>query len=305
LFIYTYVLLCVKWDAVQEAFLGTYIYFLRNYRRFLVFPSKKNEGSYGGAGFQSKQFVFTQPFGMQPFLKKLVATQMFDDFITKRLYGSGEADVAFFDQAIITATKQNQFNIGGGAFARFRRFRKEPENDVPVGPLLQSGKVHHKLMTIVPPEASGSDLTLPQMEDSTPVTFKGATLSISYPQDDAQSVGSNSTGTGSMYSFQAEKLHQRHSQTNLIGTYTYSYPIFPEKLDESLFGTPRPLPSAVLSEFDKQREDAARFRRRVDDENETSPTDKIGSNKASVSQKTFDSFISSNYMCMFSAHFVF
>jgi len=38
------------WDAVQEAFLDMFVYLLRNYRKYLVFPSKYNEGSYGGAG---------------------------------------------------------------------------------------------------------------------------------------------------------------------------------------------------------------------------------------------------------------
>jgi hypothetical protein len=46
-----------QWDAVQEAFLDTFVYVLRNYRSYLVFPSKHNEGSYGGAGFRSKEFI--------------------------------------------------------------------------------------------------------------------------------------------------------------------------------------------------------------------------------------------------------
>jgi len=49
-----------EWDAVQEAFLDTFVYLLRNYRKFLVFPSKHNEGNYGGAGFRSKEFVENQ-----------------------------------------------------------------------------------------------------------------------------------------------------------------------------------------------------------------------------------------------------
>ena len=265
-----------KWDAVQEAFLGTYIYLLRNYRRFLIFPSKENEGSYGGADFQSRQFVFTQPFAMQPFLKKLVTTQMFDDFITKRLYGSGEADVTFFDQAIIQAAKTNSLGSSGGPFARIKKgFRNDSKNEI-IGPLLQSARIHNKLMTIVPPEPSGSNLTLPPLEYSKSVPYKGAMLSISYPQDDAQSVGSNSTGTGSIYSFQSEKNHRRNQQNNIIGTYMYTYPIFPSNLDDSLFGVARPLPSAVLSEFDKQREDAARFRRRLDDDVDLPKFNRIG-----------------------------
>ena len=88
------------WDAVQESFLETYCFLLQKYRRFLVFPSKQNEGAYGGAGFRSQEFLGAHSSGLRDFLEELVGSQMFDDFVTKRLYGSGEADISFFDSAV-------------------------------------------------------------------------------------------------------------------------------------------------------------------------------------------------------------
>lgn len=48
---------------------------------------------------------------MREFLEQFIRTQMFDNFITKRLYGSGEADVAFFDMAV------DRFLKNAGLFA--------------------------------------------------------------------------------------------------------------------------------------------------------------------------------------------
>jgi hypothetical protein len=41
------------WDAVQESFWIPSL-LLRNYRKYLVFPSKHNEGYLWGAGFRSR-----------------------------------------------------------------------------------------------------------------------------------------------------------------------------------------------------------------------------------------------------------
>jgi hypothetical protein len=47
-----------EWDATQEAFLDTFVYLLRNYRKFLVFPSKHNEGWWTKSRSQYK-FLFS------------------------------------------------------------------------------------------------------------------------------------------------------------------------------------------------------------------------------------------------------
>ena len=223
-----------SWDAVQEAFLQTSVYLLRNYRKYLVFPSKHNEGSYGGAGFRSKEFIEAQRFDMRAFLEQFIGTQMFDNFITKRLYGSGEADVAFFDEAVDRFLKNSSIFADVDLSGRIRdqiqteRYltnaningnkRKPPARPsssvlkkMSETPLLQSAVVHRSLKTIVPPEPTAEGL----------------------PEAAVKTDGD-----------------------------LYVYTTFPSKFNEELFGEPRPLPAAVIAEFDRQRKDAAQFRRK-------------------------------------------
>jgi hypothetical protein len=74
------------WDAVQEAFLETYCYLLKSYRKYLVFPSKKGldatsaGGAYGG-GFRSSEFLAGQRADVREFLEELVGSQMFGECI--------------------------------------------------------------------------------------------------------------------------------------------------------------------------------------------------------------------------------
>lgn len=229
-----------RWDAVQEAFLEVYIDLLSTYRRCLVFPSKdeklNSDGSSGGsgyssAGFRSREFIKSQRNDKRPFLRELIKTQMFDEFVTKRLYGVSASDIVFFDNAIDRFNRRksavssdnssvsNSISSGIGNMvieSSVKRLvnRVTGSSDVLVEndePLLQSARVHRKLKTIVPPEPSGEGL-----------------------QDDEDDLG--------------------------IG---FTYSTFPTKFDKDLFIMPRPLPPAVLAEFDRQQDDAAKFRRRL------------------------------------------
>ena len=261
-----------EWDAVQEAFLDTFVYLLRNYRKFLVFPSKHNEGSYGGAGFRSKEFIESQRYDMREFLEQFIGTQMFDNFITKRLYGSGEADVAFFDNAVDRFLKNAgmfaDVDLGGRLLdaSGFKpsdkrgtsskgRTKRSPRvtsylSKKDYDPLLQSARVHRKLKTIVPPEPTGEGL--PPL----PVLPNDSIVTTSTDEDDASAYSSSSrtqsTAPGSPRRSREEK-----------GQVKYSYPVFPSEFNQELFGEPRPLPSAVIAEFDRQRKDAAQFRRKA------------------------------------------
>jgi len=300
-----------QWDAVQEAFLDTFVFLLRNFRKYLVFPSKHNEGSYGGAGFRSKEFLESQRFDMREFLGQLIGTQMFDNFITKRLYGSGEADVAFFDMAVDRFLKNagylSDVDIGGrlmhaGGFLSGRGSGagsgntpdknsappKAPLSKLrnavsgkPKDPILQSSRVHRKLKTIVPPEPSGEGLPpheIPGLEDgdgdgvSVPNNVSIAAKDH-HSMDDARSVES----TSSVSTRETGKLSNPNAGTSNIKKSAqdkaaeiiekqmknrYTYNIFPSEFNTELFGTPRPLPSAVISEFDRQRKDAAKFSRK-------------------------------------------
>jgi DENN (AEX-3) domain/dDENN domain len=260
-----------EWDAVQEAFLDTFVYLLRNYRRYLIFPSKHNEGSYGGAGFRSKEFIESQRFDMRGFLEQFIGTQMFDNFVTKRLYGSGEADVAFFDLAVDRFLKNagilSNVDVGGrllhatGLSSQSDRkgskgflgggfsFRKDIE------PLLQSARVHQKLKTIVPPE--------PCMEGLPPMAeLEGISAVSEAPASDEVSLGSTSTSSRSQVSDAYKSVQDKAAEILGKKKLRYKYDEFPSQFRDDLFAVPRPLPAAVIAEFDRQKKDAAQFRRK-------------------------------------------
>jgi pentatricopeptide repeat protein len=164
----------------------------------------------------------------------------------QRLYGSGESDVAFFDLAVDRFLKNAglfaDVDIGGrlldaGGFkpsafvGAMRSVNLTRSND---DPLLQSARVHRKLKTIVPPEPTGEGLP----------SSNGAA-------DDVP----GATPSRNSRKLQALQIMEKHK-----GKYTYS--VFPSEFQKALFGSPRPLPAVVIAEFDRQRKDAARFRRK-------------------------------------------
>jgi hypothetical protein len=266
-----------EWDAVQEAFLDTFVYLLRNYRKYLVFPSKHNEGSYGGAGFRSKEFIESQRLDMREFLEQFIGTQMFDNFVTKRLYGSGEADVAFFDLAVDRFLKNagllSNVDVGGrllkaagyqktsgtGTGPRSSMFSYQKTTE----PLLQSARVHRKLKTIVPPE--------PCQEDLPPIDQLSGLVAVAeqmVASDDA-SVGSASTSSRTSASANASRANDSYKSVQdkaaeILGKnkLRFTYETFPSEFCGEFFSTPRPLPAAVIAEFDRQKKDAAQFRRK-------------------------------------------
>lgn len=253
-----------EWDAVQEAFLDTSVYLLRNYRKYLVFPSKHNEGSYGGAGFRSQDFIEGQRYDMRDFLEQMIGTQMFDNFITKRLYGSGESDVAFFDMAVDRFLKKNgglfadvdlsgRFVGSSGNKARSSTSTGRAKRTTVVTKkegdcLLQSARIHRKLKTIVPPEPTGEGLIVKGSEAATDGTAPNGSTHAAESSENRnalQRVQDN-----------AAEIVRR----NELSKYKYDY--FPTELNKDLFGDPRPLPPAVMAEFDRQRNDAAQFVRK-------------------------------------------
>jgi hypothetical protein len=245
---------------------------LRNYRKYLVFPSKHNEGSYGGAGFRSKEFIESQRFDMREFLEQFIGTQMFDNFITKRLYGSGEADVAFFDLAVDRFLKNAGIlsNVDvGGRFLQATGLTSQGDNrrggkrgiasgfslKKDVEPLLQSARVHRKLKTIVPPE--------PCMEDLPPIAHAEGVVTISEPgTSDDISLGSASTSSRSHANDAYKSVQDKAAEILGKQKLRYTYDTFPSEFRDDLFATPRPLPAAVIAEFDRQKKDAAQFRRK-------------------------------------------
>lgn len=273
-----------RWDSVQEAFVNIFVSLFCTYRKFLVFPSKET-GTFGGAGFDSKAFLSSQKYEAKAFLSELMNTQLFDDFVTKRLYGSGAADVLFFDQAIdkyikngyrsydptkIASSIESVASEGSvfrpsSASSVMRMINKRRRNRQVKEPLLQSAAVHRKLKTIVPPEPSGADLPegtfIPTLEDDA----RSTTSSLTH--DTASLTPSNSKESDLPQEGEdnAEKQSEKVTvEVDLKDKHDgYFYVTFPSTFDNEMFGSPRPLPAAILAEFDRQRDNAGKFRRRT------------------------------------------
>jgi hypothetical protein len=194
---------------------------------------------------------------------------MFDDFITKRLYGSGAADVVFFDQAIdkylrntTNTSSTSSANAGPNdenrprsapTISKVRLLLGRSTHGAynPTSPLLQSSKVRRKLKTIVPPEPYASDLPKQVLRQ------RGTIISSS---TDESLVGDDESVTSTLSFVSKGSISLQDDRKNKESS-CFTYSNFPSKFDNRLFGEPRPLPPAVLAEFDRQRENAAKFRR--------------------------------------------
>ncbi len=263
-----------RWDAVQEAFLNVWVELLCNYRSCLVFPSKDGQepsnqdgsskgsssASVGhGAGFRSREFIKSQHRDKRLFLNELIQTQMYDFFITKRLYGVSAKDIIFFDQAIDRFNKRQARGLG-------------------------------KIFTVDTSMATGSGgFTSPSGKVA---TNGGALHDGSHRPISAPSTVRNLVGRGVNYvkggnvssSLDDDPLLQSAKVQRKLKTIVppepyadglkkdadgeegpedsvgYTYDTFPGKFDKSLFSIPRPLPPAVLAEFDRQSDNLAAFR---------------------------------------------
>lgn len=191
---------------------------------------------------------------------------MYDNFVTKRLYGSGESDVAFFDLAVDRFLKSagilSNVDVGGRLLSVAGMSRSNSDGRSGRGyqkttePLLQSARVHRKLKTIVPPEPCQEDLL-----------FGDGILAIPEQQSvmsDEKSVGSASTSsrTSSRTSDAYKSVQDKAAEILNKSKVRYTYDTFPSEFRDDLFSTPRPLSAAVLAEFDRQKKDAAQFRRK-------------------------------------------
>lgn len=196
-----------------------------------------------------------------------------DDFVTKRLYGSGSFDISFFDSAVDRYVKNQSLiaTLSGGGKIRNRLLGSSPDAPAREPPLLQSARVRRKLKTIVPPEPCGIDL--PETSENALVVKAAPKLPVDDDDDEELShVDENSfrsapesvprilaagTDTSSIASAGTTNTPLSPSK----GPVYYTYPTFPERLDPNLFGNPRPMSSAVMAEYDRQREKTGKFRR--------------------------------------------
>lgn len=123
----------------------------KDYRKYLPSTTIEQKSwrasmmTMGGADdprFLADEFVSSQRLDFQPFLQELVSTQMFDAFITSRIYNAGKApDVTFFDQSI--DAKKNRSKL---------RLKKTDT------PFLHSANAHRVMKRIDAIEPNKSDL---------------------------------------------------------------------------------------------------------------------------------------------------
>ncbi len=271
-----------RWDAVQEVFMNVYVGLLSSYRQCLVFPSKDNQqlkdsgsfDSFGGAGFKTKHFLKAQRHDRRDFLKELIHTQMFDEFITKRLYGSGASDVTFFDLAIDNYLQVSEFSMNnsnaffeaqerGGHPPRpssaptrsMRNLLNKMRSDLSIEgkskPILYSSVVRKQLKTIVAPEPS---------TDNIPINSFMVNASINSLKKVVDDETAETDVITPLSSFENPDENEEND-VHFVGE-TYQYSSFPSRLNENLFGNSRPIPGAILAEFERQNQDAAMFRKK-------------------------------------------
>jgi pentatricopeptide repeat protein len=129
--------------------------------------------------------------------------------------------------------------------------------------------------TIVPPEPTGEGLSSHVVRGASLESdlSTAASMTEDSTADDGSVHSARSTSTAgssrrSQPTTPSRHQHKKSAVQDLLehkkkSTPTYTYATFPSKLDPDLFGTPRPLPAAVIAEFDRQRKDAAQFRRKA------------------------------------------
>ena len=131
-----------KWARVQEAFHQFFVGTLKDYQKFLSIPqpSGSHNKPVGKPAFDRVSFLARQKTESVPFMKEMLTTQQFDDFLTRRMYSPGEPDLVFFDQSI--EAKKNRSKL---------KFRKVET------PFLQGASAHKDLTKFpaIPPDNTG------------------------------------------------------------------------------------------------------------------------------------------------------
>ena len=114
------------WDALRDAFLGFFLALLKDYRKYLTFPT--NEDPKLKLGFKQADFVASHPSEWASFLEEFCRTQALQSFLDARLQPDPEdsGEVAFFDELIEARQKgKPRFSMGGiGGGRRQPSFRR-------------------------------------------------------------------------------------------------------------------------------------------------------------------------------------
>eukprot|EP00624_Nannochloropsis_granulata_P004923 evm.model.NODE_34840_length_33638_cov_20.784470.5 len=171
------------WDAVRDAFLGFFLALLKDYRKYLTFPT--NEDPKLKLGFKQTDFIASHPSEWAPFLGEFCRTQALQSFLDARLQPDPEdsGEVAYFDELVEARQKRKpRFSMGtiGGrmrhpSFRRPDHLRQQQEvitlvalqpdaSDLPSEPFVYCGFPVLKEKWYVPPRPV-NDLAAGTVED--------------------------------------------------------------------------------------------------------------------------------------------
>lgn len=94
-------------QALREAFLKFFVAIMKNYRKYLIYPSQETPNPL--VNFQQKDFIADHPSDWSEFLKSVLPTQAFCQFCDARISSSSlkDADIRFFDESI--EAKHNRY----------------------------------------------------------------------------------------------------------------------------------------------------------------------------------------------------
>ncbi|CAM9133700.1 unnamed protein product, partial [Ectocarpus fasciculatus] len=95
--------------ALREAFLKFFVAIMKNYRKYLIYPSHETPNPL--INFQQKDFIEDHPADWVDFLKSVLPTQAFCQFCDARISSSSlkDADIRFFDESI--EAKHNRYTF--------------------------------------------------------------------------------------------------------------------------------------------------------------------------------------------------
>lgn len=101
------------WDAVRDAFLGFFLALLKDYRKYLTFPTNGNPTL--KLGFKQTEFIASHPSDWALFLEEFCRTQALQSFLDARLQPDPEdsGEVAYFDDLVEARQKSKpRFYMG-------------------------------------------------------------------------------------------------------------------------------------------------------------------------------------------------
>jgi pentatricopeptide repeat protein len=189
--------------------------------------------------------------------------------VTKRLYGVSASDIIFFDDAIDRFNKRRTSALSDASSQSSIHSSVSNSNGAGIGNTVIPN-MESSVRRLVNRVTGHSDLMSESDEpllQSARVHRKLKTIVPPEPSAEGLNDAENDIGIG------------------------FTYSTFPTKFDKDLFCMPRPLPPAVLAEFDRQQDDAAQFRRRLKSNLRKRDVADLSQEKKSPEATTFTVFL--------------